>query len=107
MGGETAMGDDQAAAEMGLSPRGRGNPPSVVALRGGHGSIPAWAGKPVSASTWPRRHAVYPRVGGETGIDPSRMHDPAGLSPRGRGNRRPPAGTAGSTRSIPAWAGKP
>ena len=35
------------------------------------------------------------------------MGDMLGLSPRGRGNRRGPAGPCAGWRSIPAWAGEP
>ena len=50
---------------------------------------------------------VYPRVGGETGNDPSAGQVISGLSPRGRGNRTTDVRGLYLYRSIPAWAGKP
>ena len=76
-------------ASAGLSPRGRGKleqPRSVAHISG---SIPAWAGETSSARRPARPAGVYPRVGGG---NPGRVRPPTqqmGLSPRGRGKRRP------------------
>ena len=51
--------------------------------------------------------AVYPRVGGETAEVRSVTAQPAGLSPRGRGNRENITTSVFCSWSIPAWAGKP
>ena len=71
------------------------------------GSIPAWAGKPRGRSTRRSSLPVYPRVGGETGIDYLPAHVFGGLSPRGRGNLGVIAWRISRNGSIPAWAGKP
>ena len=91
----------------GLSPRGRGNPPSSGSKLQHEGSIPAWAGQP----RWVRAECldtmVYPRVGGATSDAGAVIGTNAGLSPRGRGNRAYFAGVGACLRSIPAWAGQP
>ena len=112
---------------LGLSPRGRGNPPAVLYQFTGCGSIPAWAGKPRMCRRSSRITAVYPRVGGETLRRIGRISNKAGLSPRGRGTSwglipiMPAGGLSprgrgnllgaypdyASRGSIPAWAGKP
>ena len=91
----------------GLSPRGRGNPPSNTGNGNLLRSIPAWAGEPPALPWLPWLLTVYPRVGGGTGrLNPGVMLA-GGLSPRGRGNQltRPPV--CCQYRSIPAWAGEP
>ena len=91
----------------GLSPRGRGNPQSIVLSRTTSRSIPAWAGEPSYAYSQRRRAGVYPRVGGGTADSQYILGPPYGLSPRGRGNPEvlfPPPTPPGS---IPAWAGEP
>ena len=50
----------------GLSPRGRGNLPLPGTWRLRLGSIPAWAGEPVSIEGHEASIRVYPRVGGGT-----------------------------------------
>ena len=77
------------------------------ALIVGHGSIPAWAGKPWSSRRGQRPRRVHPRVGGETagGVTPETMVK--GPSPRGRGNLVGHPGGRCKRGSIPAWAGKP
>ena len=70
-------------------------------------SIPARAGKPWASASAARRKAVYPRAGGETWNGCQRGPAPRGLSPRGRGNRRPVPTLRTAVRSIPARAGKP
>ena len=71
------------------------------------GCIPAWAGKPTTASRGTLPIGVHPRVGGETGNPPTGQVNLWGPSPRGRGNRGPRFHYAYSHGSIPAWAGKP
>ena len=91
----------------GLSPRVRGNRPSVSARPSVQGSIPACAGEPASRSARPAPAMVYPRVCGGTVWDADRHIVDPGLSPRVRGNRpfrRSPDESAGS---IPACAGEP
>ena len=53
-------------ATKGLSPRGRGNRARVEVDVSSVGSIPAWAGKPLSGGVSNYVAGVYPRVGGET-----------------------------------------
>ncbi len=91
----------------GPSPRGRGNPSSHAGAVVFHGAIPAWAGKPtqhLKRRAWAEGH---PRVGGETGPDKRPVTQHGGPSPRGRGNRKPPAYRRAWEGAIPAWAGKP
>ena len=94
-------------AGTGLSPRGRGNQASAAVSMPLAGSIPAWAGEPV---TW-RRLAltarVYPRVGGGTRGLICQVMTLEGLSPRGRGNRNVRGIDTEIWGSIPAWAGEP
>ncbi len=60
-------GDSPAGrAEVGLSPRVRGNPPGVHQADGCPGSIPACAGEPASLDSTPTAREVYPRVCGGT-----------------------------------------
>ena len=67
VGGGTAPYVKVALAELGLSPRGRGNPFLEALKQCPIGSIPAWAGEPWDFSTTMRSMGVYPRVGGGTG----------------------------------------
>ena len=92
---------------FGLSPRGRGNHPVFHLSLSPSGSIPAWAGEPMTWTSWHLGPEVYPRVGGGT-ISQHRLGNHlGGLSPRGRGNRLHYTGSAGHSGSIPAWAGEP
>ena len=94
VGGETACRFSAYGKSMGLSPRGRGNPPSHRLSSIPRGSIPAWAGKPMIAGDGTQTSRVYPRVGGETPSSRRATISRAGLSPRGRGN--PGRGATGS-----------
>ena len=118
-----------AARWPGLSPRGRGNLKANVSaaiLRGVYPrvggetlsftdpgvsagrSIPAWAGKPRARCRPVAAPRVYPRVGGETLTATWRLTGAAGVYPRVGGEtmlRHEQRGN--SSRSIPAWAGKP
>ena len=107
VGGETKVRPLMRRCDMGLSPRGRGNPAGEGQRDVRQGSIPAWAGKPAT-NFWPRyTRQVYPRVGGETSRDSARLMRRCGLSPRGRGNHGTDTDCAAESGSIPAWAGKP
>ena len=107
VGGETHEWRPTTTSDPGLSPRGRGNLGLRGLSRASTGSIPAWAGKPRRSARSGPRSSVYPRVGGETPSCCSMPSCIAGLSPRGRGNRRAAAAAAPRPGSIPAWAGKP
>ena len=107
VGGETSFHDSVAEHFGGLSPRGRGNPPSMVRGSDGKGSIPAWAGKPARRPTAEEDRWVYPRVGGETPMTTMANPTMYGLSPRGRGNLDFRYKLSSKIGSIPAWAGKP
>ena len=87
VGGETRSNVLSDDVSDGLSPRGRGNPRRRLPAASVSRSIPAWAGKPSTASSSARTNGVYPRVGGETASAHVRPMRRDGLSPRGRGNR--------------------
>ena len=72
----------------GLSPRGRGNRTGQRLSKDAGRSIPAWAGQPGFHSAPSPPSQVYPRVGGATLASSPAAASFAGLSPRGRGNRR-------------------
>ena len=91
----------------GLSPRGRGNRSVWSSQRIELGSIPAWAGEPVTPCTNSKALGVYPRVGGGTQPDEHARRLVEGLSPRGRGNPLVPVRCRAGKGSIPAWAGEP
>ena len=114
-------------ADIGLSPRVRGNLQEVVGggwtarsipacageppsspPRGGRGrSIPACAGEPPLWLRSHQRHWVYPRVCGGTFPRRSQRRRASGLSPRVRGNPDSRIKHATLSRSIPACAGEP
>ena len=71
------------------------------------GSIPARAGEPPRCSCVDGFDGVYPRACGGTGPGRADPHLGYGLSPRVRGNRMAPAGSAPWAGSIPARAGEP
>ena len=105
--GETEVSSFCTTPNLGLSPRVRGNHHPADGHLDTDGSIPACAGKPHAWSweaSWP---TVYPRVCGETRCCRRSLAASRGLSPRVRGNRLPVVVGFGSTRSIPACAGKP
>ena len=105
--GETPVMHSVDVAQAGLSPRMRGNLRKIGKPGCGLGSIPAYAGKPCSASRSRRRSRVYPRVCGETRVMAGRWRRWTGLSPRMRGNQRPKLPAVRKRGSIPAYAGKP
>ena len=90
MGGGTELNWERWYKGQGLSPRGRGNPVNVRPVYLHRRSIPAWAGEPRELLFGTRDVWVYPRVGGGTMFATGLPTYPAGLSPRGRGNRLEP-----------------
>ena len=107
VGGEALSRERKINRMKGPSPRGRGSPlGSVMQLIDG-GSIPAWAGKPGQVLAPAPLSGVHPRVGGEAPASARSCGSSAGPSPRGRGSRWQTRRPGASTRSIPAWAGKP
>ena len=107
MGGGTYVHRMLVRGGHGLSPRGRGNLENGAEIEVLRRSIPAWAGEPISVSSAERPSSVYPRVGGGTVRASASLAKPAGLSPRGRGNRLGLPQRRWELRSIPAWAGEP
>ena len=71
------------------------------------GSIPACAGEPGDGPRRAIQPWVYPRVCGGTGHVPCPVKGNSGLSPRVRGNLRPPGPPVAISGSIPACAGEP
>ena len=92
---------------MSLSPRVRGNRAQLQQVAGCHGSIPACAGEPITASTRTTRWRVYPRVCGGTNGCCWRLGPRGGLSPRVRGNQSALQRRIRPSGSIPACAGEP
>ena len=110
----------------GLSPHGRGKPMGMSIHQWASGSIPARAGETRSSSGAKMDGRVYPRTGGETLArhfprPPVRVYPRTGggnychraglgyqqgLSPHGRGKRKPSALRHHYLRSIPARAGE-
>ena len=107
VGGGTVAEEVKAGADVGLSPRGRGNPGRNPMWTQCPGSIPAWAGEPALPTKAQPLPQVYPRVGGGTAISINAMRTTMGLSPRGRGNRGLQGLAPSGPGSIPAWAGEP
>ena len=68
VGGATLNNAAFSPSHPGLSPRGRGNHDVERIRYGRTGSIPAWAGQPLSSLVNSFREKVYPRVGGATRI---------------------------------------
>ena len=87
VGGGTVSCGGMKKSATGLSPRGRGNPPSSSVTVKRKGSIPAWAGEPANMVSRGNHQQVYPRVGGGTTLFIHPFPADMGLSPRGRGNR--------------------
>ena len=126
MGGGNGSGNALAAADSGLSPRGRGKHIGFHSPHPLPWSIPAWAGETrmtslcrsrrtvyprVGGGTWPARDTpgqgrVYPRVGGGNAMAYSTLLYGSGLSPRGRGKLVTHWTAQRDSGSIPAWAGE-
>ena len=98
---------DSFRADIGLSPRVRGNRCRWKWLIGWVRSIPARAGEPVWWSWSSLLMGVYPRACGGTFRKASCAQTAMGLSPRVRGNPWVPAVGEVFQRSIPARAGEP
>ena len=105
-GGTGGIGRGRELAS-GLSPRVRGNRPSLSHTRRGRRSIPACAGEPVRANSPIFADGVYPRVCGGTRLLTEPVTSVMGLSPRVRGNQGLYGPCAPRLRSIPACAGEP
>ena len=91
----------------GLSPRVRGNRGTRRRPAGRRRSIPACAGEPDPDKGKIPCPWVYPRVCGGTPSGGGDTGQPAGLSPRVRGNRVGRPALDDVARSIPACAGEP
>ena len=100
------MRPSSKVSRLGLSPRGRGKPPTAAAEQSAMRSIPAWAGETASTSAAPTGLTVYPRVGGGNRASMPAAVKASGLSPRGRGKRRVEDRRRQRRGSIPAWAGE-
>ena len=107
VGGGATNAFSLVGSQKGLSPRGRGSRGRREKRAFDRGSIPAWAGEPVSSAAVRRLDRVYPRVGGGAALVRCACLIVPGLSPRGRGSPGRPALPVGLIGSIPAWAGEP
>ena len=105
--GGTKDAFDEQKADEGLSPRVRGNLPSLAPRQKPRGSIPASAGEPAIAGATAETPRVYPRECGGTLQDQLSEVRLDGLSPRVRGNQGHPISSIYCCRSIPASAGEP
>ena len=85
VGGATVVAGYDCESGVGLSPRGRGNRRYWCNGPNPGGSIPAWAGQPSRTISCATSIPVYPRVGGATEAEISRLFAQRGLSPRGAG----------------------
>ena len=94
-------------ADVGLSPRVRGNRRFRSAGPPAPGSIPACAGEPLKSAPAIQISEVYPRVCGGTHLTSTPSPTASGLSPRVRGNLCRVEGGEVTMRSIPACAGEP
>ena len=105
--GGTGLSGGVAQVGHGLSPRVRGNPAVVPALRICVRSIPACAGEPTRTTSARPASQVYPRVCGGTSSRSGKSSSPFGLSPRVRGNPHGDVAQLAAPGSIPACAGEP
>ena len=90
---------------MGLSPHGRGIPPSHLADQHNTGPIPAWAGDTGVSTSRGRPVWAYPRMGGGYKLENQVSTQGQGLSPHGRGIQLRCLVQLGRAGPIPAWAG--
>jgi len=97
----------QLIRTMGLSPRERGNPPTLRVFPSPRGSIPARAGEPSHGNNAVQIGRVYPRASGGTTGSEYQVPADTGLSPRERGNRVVARVKHLGKGSIPARAGEP
>ena len=105
--GGTAATGKTGHIPSGLSPRVRGNRLCNQLPLHHSRSIPACAGEPTGCAMRSTSRKVYPRVCGGTVSEISEKIDAGGLSPRVRGNLRPPLRRRVGRGSIPACAGEP
>ena len=105
--GGTHPANPHPTAQLGLSPRMRGNHTRYGRVPPSAGSIPAYAGEPWGRSMPAMASGVYPRVCGGTAWNRAGIIGRAGLSPRMRGNHCNGQTWGRSIRSIPAYAGEP
>ena len=105
--GETAAQRIPSYADLGLSPRVRGNLQNLELHPPKLRSIPACTGKPGAGINHRGHPRVYPRVYGETRNNLFAHQGDDGLSPRVRGNRVDKPDQAAHVGSIPACTGKP
>ena len=105
--GEASSSEGIQKPERGPSPRVRGSPDRGRGGDGRAGSIPACAGKPISAQPAVGLRRVHPRVCGEAGTGSSSPVSGGGPSPRVRGSRAGARDDCEPGGSIPACAGKP
>ena len=105
--GGTSRRSWRLPAQLGLSPRVRGNRLRPHGQRNDPGSIPACAGEPNGIVIIDAEKEVYPRVCGGTVLTAAALGVGAGLSPRVRGNRADLCPFPARRRSIPACAGEP
>ena len=105
MGGGYRVSYTSPGNLRGLSPHGRG----IRFLATAHGSrvgpIPAWAGDTARSSCKSMSLTAYPRMGGGYTERASSALMTMGLSPHGRGIRKPPSPPEHHQGPIPAWAG--
>ena len=90
----------------GSSPRGRGKRDHTATPTRHHRLIPARAGKTFGVESCDRLAGAHPRAGGENAIVVGMVREGMGSSPRGRGKLSASRLVIGSTRLIPARAGK-
>ena len=105
--GGTGVGVAHTAQNRGLSPRLRGNRPTVIPRVKPPGSIPAPAGEPRRDTPSRLGLQVYPRACGGTEKGHSKQVGLTGLSPRLRGNQVLVYDILRKCGSIPAPAGEP
>ena len=107
MCGGTVSVEAPDRAELGLSPRVRGNRRRRGGRRRHRGTIPACAGEPGPRNSDIYAKRDYPRVCGGTGAETAHPAARAGLSPRVLGNPTHDRRHPHSARTIPACAGEP
>ena len=105
--GGTIAHNPAQTADVGLSPRVRGNLRPIRLVWILAGSIPACAGEPRPDIHAKLKAAVYPRVCGGTAARLCWQSYARGLSPRVRGNLHSRYRRPGPGGSIPACAGEP
>ena len=105
--GGTPVGNGRAVAQVGLSPRVRGNRRSSFRCGACGRSIPACTGEPASKARAASPSTVYPRVYGGTVGRTGGPQGYGGLSPRVRGNPTTCSLPPGLPGSIPACTGEP